>query len=70
MTVVRRMKGKAGVQETLTVVEKGRKGEREGLAPQEVLVEAAKNTRIVVKMNQAEEARKIKMMTEKGRKGQ
>lgn len=68
MTVVRRMKGKAKVQETVTVVEKGRRGEREEQAGQEVLVEVAKSTRIVVKMNWAEETRKIKNMTEKGRK--
>lgn len=68
MTVVRRMKGKAKVQETVTVVEKGRRGEREEQAGQEVLVEVAKSTRIVVKMNQAEETRKIKNMAEKGRK--
>lgn len=68
MTVVRRMKGKAKVQETVTVVEKGRRGEREEQAGQEVLVEVAKSTRIVVKMNWAEETREIKNMTEKGRK--
>lgn len=68
MTVVRRMKGKAKVQETLIVVEKERKGEIEGQAGREVLVEVAKSTGIVVKMNQAEEARKIKKMIEKGRK--
>lgn len=52
----------------MTVVEKGGRGEREEQAGQEVQVEVAKSTRIVVKMNRAGGTRKIKNMTETGRK--